>query len=1051
FSTWWAGGTLVLPTGGLRQDMPALLAFMARTGVERLFLPFVALQALADAVAHGAPVPTSLSEVVTAGEQLQVTPALVAFFQKLPGCVLENQYGPSETHVVSALRLQGAPSTWPALPSIGRPLPHCELYVLDSHGQPCPVGVPGELFLGGAHLAHGYFGRPELTAQKFLPHPFSTVPGARLYRTGDSARWKADGTVEFLGRLDGQVKLRGFRIELGEVEAALRAAPGVRDAAAVVREDALGDRRLVAYVVSAPAQQPDVSALRTLLQQRLPEYMVPSAFVPLEALPLTPSGKLARKLLPAPDASSLRGDAPFTAPRTPAEEKLAELFAALLRLPRVGVTDSFFALGGHSLLATQLISRIRSALGVELPLRALFEAPTVEALAARIDSVRASAPANAPPPILPVARTGPLPLSFAQQRMWFLDQLEPGSVAYNMPAVVRLDAPVDTDALRRSLVELVQRHEALRTTFIQGDDSPLQLISPRAELPLALVDLSTQWPEAARAELHRQLREELLCPFDLTRGPLVRAGLWKLGPADYVLALNMHHIVSDGWSMGVLVREVAALYEAFAQGRPSPLPPLPLQYADYAVWQRQWLQGAVLEEQLAWWRRQLSGLTTLELPTDKPRPPVQTLRGALVPVALTPAVSDALRALCQREGATPFMALLAAFQLLLSRYSGQQDIATGSPIAGRQRGELEGLIGFFINTLVLRARVEPREPFLHLLRQAKESALGAYAHQDVPFERLVEELQPARDLSRSPLFQVFFALQNTPEAPLQEGALAPRPFELKGSATSKFELHLNLTDGPEGFQGALGYNTDLFEAATVHRMAEHFRTLVEAVVARPEAPLASVSMLAPAERQQVLRDWNATASEYPRGSTLPEVFARVVARSPDKVAVEFGDAKLTYLELDARANQLAHHLRGLGVSTDSRVALAMERSLELIVSLVGILKAGAAYVPLDSSYPRERLAAMVEDSRPRVLLTTRVLLPKLPTDGLSVVVLEEAPLSGQPTHALPLAALPESLAYIDFTSGSTGRPKGVGTPQAGVLRTVFGVDYAHLGPAETFL
>ncbi|WP_164003013.1 non-ribosomal peptide synthetase, partial [Pyxidicoccus caerfyrddinensis] len=501
FSTWWAGGTLLLPTGGLRQDIPALLEFMNQHAVERLFLPFVALQAMADAVSHGATLPRALVEVVTAGEQLQVTPALVAFFEALPGCVLENQYGPSETHVVSAYRLQGLPSTWPKLPCIGAPLEHTQLYVLDAHGQPCPVGVPGELFIGGTHLAHGYLDRPDMTAKAFVPNPFSTEPGARLYRTGDAAKWKADGTVDFLGRLDGQVKLRGYRVELGEVESVLRAAPNVRDAAAVVREVG-GDKRLVAYVV--PAGEVDAEGLRGFLQQRLPEYMVPSAFVMLEALPLTPSGKLARNLLPAPDAESLRGNAPFTAPRNPMEEKLAELFAAVLRLPQVSVTDNFFELGGHSLLATQVISRIRSRLRVELPLRVLFEAPTVAALATRIESASGTQAST----IVPVPRTGPLPLSFAQQRLWFIDQLQPGSASYNMPTFVRMDGPLDVTALQRSFEELVRRHEALRTSFSQQEGQPLQLIAPHGELPLVTTDLSGLEPSAARAELERRLREE---------------------------------------------------------------------------------------------------------------------------------------------------------------------------------------------------------------------------------------------------------------------------------------------------------------------------------------------------------------------------------------------------------------------------------------------------------------------------------------------------------------------------------------------------------------
>ncbi|MBZ4423369.1 condensation domain-containing protein, partial [Myxococcus sp. RHSTA-1-4] len=701
----------------------------------------------------------------------------------------------------------------------------------------------------------------------------------------------------------------------------------------------------------------DTARLRALLAQRLPEYMVPSVLVPLASLPLTANAKVDRKALPTPDAALTSSAESYVAPRTPTEEKLAELFAGVLRLSRVSVTDSFFALGGHSLLATQLVSRMRSALGVELPLRAIFETPTIAALAARFESTGGSSSSQVPA-IVPVPRTGPLPLSFAQQRLWFIDQLEPGSATYNMPTFVRLDGPLDVDALRHGLSELTRRHEALRTTFSQHEDQPVQVIAPRVELPLETVDLSGMEPQTAQAELERRLREEGLRPFSLSTGPLVRALLLKLGPTDHVLALNMHHIVSDGWSMGVLVREVAALYEAFVQGQPSPLPPLPIQYADYAVWQRQWLQGAVLDAQLGWWRQHLAGVSTLELPTDKPRPPVQTFRGAQAPVSLSLATSEKLDALCQQEGATSFMALLAAFQVLLSRYSGQQDIAVGSPIAGRQRGELEGLIGFFVNTVVLRTQVDARASFARLLHQTKETALGAYAHQDVPFERLVEELQPTRDLSRPPLFQVLFALQNAPMSSADMPGLKLRTLEVD-APTIRFELELNLAKSAEGYRGVLGYNTDLFDAATAARMAVHFSTLVEALISKPEAPLASVSLLSQAERKQVLVDWNDTASEYPRASTLPEVFSQVVARSPDKVAVEFGDAKLTYRQLEERANQLAWHLRGLGVSTDSRVAIALERSLELIVSLVAILKAGGAYVPLDTSYPRERLAAML--------------------------------------------------------------------------------------------
>ncbi|MBZ4423347.1 non-ribosomal peptide synthetase, partial [Myxococcus sp. RHSTA-1-4] len=964
-------------------------------------------------------------------------------------------YGPTEsTLFASCHRMTDVAHVGTSVP-IGRPISNTRVYVLDASGQPVPVGVTGELFIGGDGVARGYVGQPALTAERFIPDAFSGVPGARLYRTGDLARWRQDGVLEFLGRADAQVKVRGYRIELAEVEAALLAFPDVAQAVALVREDVPGDKRLAGYV--AAPESLDMGALRAFLKQRLPEYMVPSALVRLDALPLTANAKVDRKALPAPDAVLASPAESYVAPRTPTEERLAALWAQVLRVQRVGIHDNFFELGGHSLLATQVVSRVREAFSVELPLRALFEAPTVAALAARLESVCGSAADSHAPAIVPVPRSGPLPLSFAQQRLWFIDQLQPGSASYNMPTFMRMEGALDVDALQRAFDELVRRHEALRTTFTQQEGQPLQLIAPTGTLPLEQVDLGGLEPRAARAELERRLRDEMLRPFDLTTGPLVRAQLLKLGPSDHVLALDMHHIVSDGWSMGVLVREVAALYEAFTQGRPSPLPPLPIQYADYAVWQRQWLQGAVLDEQLGWWRQQLSGLSPLELPTDKPRPPVQTFRGARVPVALSPATSERLEALCQREGLTPFMALLAAFQVLLSRYSGQRDISVGSPIAGRQRGETEGLIGFFVNTLVMRARVEARSSFLHHLRQVKETALGAYAHQDVPFERLVEELQPTRDMSRSPLFQVIFALQNAPTAAPREAgqaetpALALRPLEAVDTPHIKFELQLNLSESPDGFQGTLGYNTDLYAPETAARMAEHFRVLVEALVSRPDAPLGSIPMLTEAERRQVLVEWSEAPSRSPRESTLPEVLAQVVARHADKVAVELGGSRLTYRQLDERANQLAHHLRGLGVTTDSRVALAVERSLELIVSLVAILKAGGAYVPLDVSYPPERLAAMVEDARPCVLVTTRALLPKLPAGGLSTVLLDEASLASESTHAPAPSALPETLAYVVFTSGSTGRPKGVGVTHRGVLRTLVNVDHGRFSSDETLL
>ncbi|WP_158625670.1 non-ribosomal peptide synthetase [Corallococcus carmarthensis] len=998
--------------------------------------------AMAQLVKLGA-VPPTVRVVNLAGEALPETLAKAVY--AVPTVKkLYNLYGPSEDTTYSTVSLVGRQE----VPNIGRPLANTRAYVLDRDLQPVPVGVAGELYLAGEGQARGYLLRPELTAERFLPEVYGPE-GSRMYRTGDRVRYRADGVLEYLGRVDFQVKVRGFRVELGEVESALRQQEAVKEAVVVARGEG-AEKQLIAYVAPKAGATLEGKTLKARLRLRLPEYMVPGTVVVLDSLPLNANGKVDRKALPEPEAPA--STSTYEAPRTEMEAKLAAIWAQVLRVPRVGVKDDFFALGGHSLLATQVVSRIRTETGVALPLRALFEAPSVESLASRIEGASRPRWTERRPPLVPVPRTGPLPLSFAQQRLWFLDRLQPGSVHYNIPAALQLDGPLDAEALSRVLQELVHRHEALRTTFhAREDGEPFQHPHPHAVLSVPLVELR-HLPEAEQAvEVRRLTREEARTPFDLARAPLMRATLLRLSEQRHVLLVTLHHIVSDGWSNRVLVEELGALHAAFSRGQPSPLRSLPLQYADYAAWQRDWLQGEVLEQQVGWWRQQLSGMPhALELPTDKPRPAVQTYRGARVPVRLPQAVSRGLKALCQQEVGTPFMALLALWQVLLALCSGQEDFAVGSPIAGREQEELEGLVGFFVNTLALRAHVDRRESFRQLLRRVKEVALGAYAHQDVPFERLVEALKPARDPSRGPLFQVLFTLQDTAPRSTRTEALTLHAMDVEDS-TAKFDLELSLAESPEGFVGTLGFNTDLFEPHTAHRMAERLRTLAEALVARPEAPLASLSLMTEAERQRVLVEWNATAAEYPRDATLPEVFSQVVARFPEKVAVEFGDAHLTYRQLDERANQLAWHLRSLGVGTDSRVALALERSLELVVSLVAILKAGAAYVPLDPAYPRARLAAMVEDARPHVLLTTRALLPNLPHEDLRPVVLEELSLDALPSHAPPSRALPQSLAYIDFTSGSTGRPKGVGTPHAAVLRTLFGVDYARFGPDETLL
>ncbi|AGC45224.1 non-ribosomal peptide synthetase [Myxococcus stipitatus DSM 14675] len=1053
FSTWWAGGTLVMPPEDVRQDLSALARFLEEQGVERLFLPFVALQALAEAVVQGGGVPRALREVVTAGEQLQVSPALVSFFERLPGCVLENQYGPSETHVVSALRLSGEPASWPRLPAIGTPLPHCQLYVLDAWGQPCPEAIAGELFIGGAHLAHGYVGRPELTAEKFVPHPFSEVPGARLYRTGDLARWTRDGAVEFVGRLDGQVKLRGFRIELGEVEAALRSAPGVRDAAAVVREDVPGDRRLVGYVVLSETAGVDASRgrelLRASLAARLPEYMVPSAFVALEVLPLTPSGKVNRRALPAVQVEGGED----TAPRTATEQLLAGLFAEVLGLGRVGLHGHFFDLGGHSLLATRAISRVRSTFGIELPLRELFEAPTVSELASRVDRlIRAGASQVMPPLSRRLDRTRPPALSFAQQRLWFLDQLEPSSASYNVPGAVRMTGPLDTAALAKTFDELVRRHEALRTSFRSENGVAVQVISPETKVSLREVHLDGL-PESSREEeARRHVEQEVLRPFDLTQGPLLRVTLVKLSEEEHVLVLVLHHIVSDGWSTGVLVKEVAALYEAFAEGRESPLKELEVQYADYAEWQRGWLKGEVLEEQVAYWRQQLEGAPrALELVTDKPRPAAQSFRGAMLEQRWSKVLWRKVEEAGRKEGVTPFMVLLSAYQVVLSRWAGQEEVMVGFPIAGRTSAETEGLIGYFANTLVLRGKVKEGEGVRELLRRAREVTLGAYAHQDVPFEKLVEELVPERDLSRGPLFQVSLTLQNTPPVEVKLGKGLRLSALAADTKTSKFDFSLAVGEDAEGVGVSLNYNSDLYEERTAERLLRHVRAALEGLVEGLEKQVWDVRLEGEEERRRVVEEWSGRRGVVRREETLAELFEAQVEKTPGAVAVEWEGEALTYERLNERANQLAHHLRERGVGPEVKVGLCVERSLEWVVAMLGVVKAGGAYVPLDASNPAERLRWMKREAGVAVVVGRDALVEEVAESADVVVSVEEAELSRAPRSNPERRGSGSNLAYVMYTSGSTGKPKGVAVPQRGVVRLVKGAGYASFGSDEVWL
>jgi amino acid adenylation domain-containing protein/FkbM family methyltransferase len=1233
-----------------------------------------------------------------------------------------NVYGPTECTVDAAIK-----EVQTGQPVIGRPILNAQIYLLDSSLQPVPVGVEGELHVGGAGLARGYQNNPEATAEKFIPNPFGDEPGARLYRTGDRGRLLPDGDIEFLGRADSQVKVRGFRIELGEIEAVLSQHAGVRDAVVLAHDDEAGYKQLVAYVVTNPryasfiegrpryrlpnglsiAHQNknetdylyeelfvkqcyvkhgitlpargcifDVGAnigmftlfvnqhspqarvyafepiapiyetlrlnlglycpnaklfqiglsneektetftyyprysmmsglseyanesdevevikryikneeqsgaaemgallehadeilagrfavelcesqlrrlsevireegieridllkvdvqraeldvlegieaedwkkieqvvmevhdgkgqesegrigkiadlleardfvvvveqdelltgtdrfnlyarrrgrggdganstaqkilpiveseelslsgreLREYMGERLPEYMVPSTVMMLDEMPLTRNGKVDRQALLSLERSSAGvEETASAAPRSPFEEILSGLWADVLGKEVVGRTANFFDLGGHSLLATQLISRVRGVFNVELPLRILFECPTVAQLGEAIENLIKVGDGIVIPRVERVVQEGEMPLSFAQQRLWFLDQLEPNSAAYNCPGAVRMTGALDIGVLEKTLSEIVRRHEVLRTSFPTSRGNAVQVIWPAEPRQIPIVDLTALGEDEREAVAQHLAREEAQRPFELARGPLLRVNVLRLREREHVVLFTMHHIVSDAWSMGVLVLEVAALYEAFSNDEPSPLPELEIQYADYAYWQQQWLSGEVLDKQIAFWKEQLAGSTPLlKLPTDHPRPSVQTYEGASQSFALSGATAESLKVLSREEGVTLFMVMLAAFQVLLARYTGQFDINVGTATAGRNRGETEGLIGFFINTLVLRTELAGNPTFKELLARVRQVCLGAYAHQDVPFEKLVEELQPERSLSHTPLFQVMLNLHNLPQESLQLPGLTIGAREILNER-SKFDLTLALSESAQEIAGSFIYNTGLFEPATVRRMANHFNALLESVAVNPHQRILELPMLTEVERGQMLVEWNSTAAPFADDSCFQHLFEQQVQRTPDAPALVFEDEQLSYAELDARANQLADYLRESGVGPETRVGIYVEPSLEMMVAVLGTLKAGGAYVGLDPAMPAERLSFILKDAAAPVLLTQQRLLGTVAADDAKVVCLDtdwpeiSSRSAGEPRGDVNVSAA--NLAYIIYTSGSTGRPKGV--------------------------
>ena len=965
--------------------------------------------------------PGATRALVVGGEALH--PQTVADWRRRnPRTRIFNEYGPTETVVGCCVHEVSGEDREAAAVPIGTPITNSQIHLLDAALEPVPVGAPGEIYIGGMGVARGYAGQPSLTAERFVPDPFGGVSGARLYRSGDLARRRPDGSLLFLGRMDEQVKLRGYRIELGEIEASLRRHPAVEDALVCHVREGAGGGHLAAYLVASAEPAPQAAELQDHLREWLPEYMVPSALAFVDAFPLTSNGKVDRRALLESHRASSASSARYVAPRTAVEGILAAVWAEVLGLERVGVEDDFFELGGHSLLAVQVAFRAGAALKVDLPLRALFDAPTVAALAQHLE--RASARADASP-LERADRSRPLPLSFAQQRLWFLHRLNPRDPSYNIPHALRIRGDLRVDVLRRALDEILRRHEVLRTYYPTVDGEPRQQVHAGLEVPLREVDLRGE--DDPQAAARRAVADEMGRPFDLAEPPLFRVAIFRVDGQEHFVALVLHHIVSDAWSTELLVRELVELYTAFSREQPSPLGELPFQYADFAAWQRRLLTPEVVSTQLEHWKRHLGERPpVLQLPTDRPRRVRNSVAGRTHTLSFPRPIREAVLRIGREHAVTAFMATFAAFQALLHRYSGQDDFVVGSPVAERGHPGLDGVIGLFLNMLPIRADVGGDPSLAELLERVRGATLDAFAHQQLPFERLVEAFPLDRDLAHTPLFQVMFTFQHA----------SPRVFELPGvevrsldvpAHTARFDITLFVIETGQDLVARMEYDAELFDGSTIERMMRHLGSVLEAMAGDPGQRVGDVPLLAPDESDLLLREWNRTERDFPLDRCLHTLIGGWAEQDPSALAAEFESDRLTRGELDRRANRLARLLRAEGVGPEVPVGICVERSPEMLVGILGILKAGGAYLPLDPAYPVERLSYMVRDSGTRLVLTQDRLLGRL--DGLDVGILRldtdwgtrVAVFSDDPPGEV---SSPDNLAYIIYTSGSTGQPKG---------------------------
>ena len=977
-------------------------------------------------------------------------------------CVFVNALSSTETRLLRLYFADKDTRLDQELVPAGYAVSDTDVIVLNEQGDQVATNTVGEIAVKSRYLAVGYWRQPEQTQAAFAPATEGT--DMRLFRTGDLGRIEPDGCLVRVDRKGDQVKIRGFRVEPTEIEEVLREHNSVKDAVVLTCHNSQDEPSLVAYVVPTQPEMASLRQLKEFIASKLPDYMSPSTIMIIDQLPLTLSGKLDRQTLPMPYSDKRLEGSSLTAPRTQDEELIVGIWTEVLGLSQVSVDDNFFDIGGHSLLATKIIARLQTTFQIEFPLQYLLEAPTVAGLAVRLQTLLHSEEAEVLEPIPCCLREGPLPPSFAQERLWVLQQLEPESPTYNIPLAFRLQGPLNHSALEQSLNQLVHRHESLRTTFVQIDGKSMQVIVPTLKVSIPLIDLQTLPEPEREAAMHQRITQEGNTPFDLSTGPLLRTQVLRLRPDEHVLLLTQHHIVSDGWSRRIFYEELSIGYEDFCKGQPSSLVPLPIHYADYAVWQREWLQGDVLAQQLSYWQQHLHDVpTALALPTDFPRPLTQSFLGNQQTFVLSPQLLRQLKTLGHKQQCTLFMTLLAAFQILLAKYTGQMDLVVGTPIANRTRQEIEGLIGFFVNTLVLRTRLTPTMSCRQLLHQVRATCLEAYRHQDLPFEKLVEVLQPERDPGRHPLVQVMFQLDQDTSSALALTGLTSERLAVP-TATAKFDLSLALVVAENGLHGTVEYSTDLFAAESITRLIGHLHTLFEGLVANPDQAVLSLPLLTEAERHQQLVEWNDTTTPYPNEACIHQLFEAQVARTPDAIAVVDEDQQLTYEVLNQRADHVADHLRQHHMGTETLVGVHFKRSLDMIMALLGILKTGASYLPLDPNGPQERLAWILKHSQVRTVLSEQNLWNQhyasegqngaAPFSGWVMIVLpherefrtrSELGRNSSTVHS-------QSIAYTMYTSGSTGTPKGVMVPHHALVNHAYAVSsHYQIGPRDRVL